>query len=192
VVKSISVAYLRPPATHTHLACVEHFGSSIEASPKGSIEEIFKAVERREAHYGVVPIENSLEGVVNRTLDMFVDYEVKICGEILVRISHALLSRSGNSEEIHRIYSHPQAFGQCQKWLRRNYPHVQLIETVSTGKAAQMAEQDSMSAALASPLAGRLYGLRVVDSQIEDSIHNYTRFLILGLQSPQSTGRDKT
>ncbi len=190
--RKIDVTYLGPPGTHTHLACLEYFGSSIEAFPKDSIEEVFEAVKRGETHYGVVPIENSTEGMVNRTLDMFIEYEVRIWGEILVKISHDLLSRNGNSEEIERIYSHPQVFGQCQKWLRKNHPHTPLIETASTAKAAQMALQEPMAAAIASPLAGRLYGLKTVVPKIEDAIHNYTRFFILGQQSQERTGKDKT
>lgn len=189
---NLSVVFLGPAATHTHLACIEQFGSSIRTLSKESIEEVFEAVEKEKADFGVVPIENSTEGVVNRTLDMFIESEVKICGEILVRISHNLLSQSGDPEDIRIIYSHPQALGQCRQWLRRNYPHVSLLETVSTAKAAEMASQDSNAAAIASSLAARLYGLKVIESQIEDYIHNYTRFLVLGRQCKGRTGKDKT
>ncbi len=144
------------------------------------------------ASYGVVPIENSTEGSVNRTLDMFIESDVKICGEIMMRISHDLLSLDGRPEGIHKIYSHSQALGQCKKWLRKNYPFVPLIETVSTAKAAQMATEDSSAGAIASSLAARLYGLKVLKSQIEDYYHNYTRFLILNRQSAERTGKDKT
>lgn len=186
------VVYLGPPATHTHLACIERFGSSIQAVPKESIQEVFEAVERGKASYGVVPIENSTEGVVNRTLDMFIDSEVKICGEVLIRISHDLLSQSGKPENIQKIYSHPQALGQCRQWLRKNFPQVSLAEAVSTAKAAQMAAGDPQAAAIASSFAAHLYGLKVIESQIEDYLHNYTRFLVLSQKIRERTGRDKT
>jgi chorismate mutase/prephenate dehydratase len=188
----LTVVYLGPPATYAHLACVERFGSSIRAVPEEGIQEVFEAVEREKANYGVVPIENSTEGVVNRTLDMFIDSEVKICGEILIRISHDLLSQSGDSKEVEKIYSHPQALAQCRQWLRRSLPQVLLMETASTAKAAQMAAEDPKAAAIASSFASRLYGLKVIESKIEDYLHNYTRFLVLGRQVGERTGRDKT
>jgi len=187
----LDVVYLGPAATNTHMACLEYFGSSIHALPKEAIPDVFEAIEREEANYGVVPIENSTEGSVSRTLDMFIESEVKICGEIMMRISHDLLSLDGRPEDIQTIYSHPQALGQCKKWLRKNYPSVPLIETVSTAKAAQMATEDPKAGAVASSLAGRLYGLKVVKSQIEDYFHNYTRFLVLGRRSAERTGKDK-
>ena len=188
----LTVAYLGPPATYTHLACIERFGSSVQTVPKESIQEVFEAVEREKANFGMVPIENSTEGVVNRTLDMFIDSEVKICGEILIRISHDLLSRSGKAEDVEKIYSHSQALAQCRQWLRKNFPQAQMAETVSTAKAAQMAAQDPKAAAVASSLAAELYGLKVIESRIEDYLNNYTRFLVLGLQISERTGRDKT
>jgi chorismate mutase/prephenate dehydratase len=188
----LTVVYLGPPATHTHLACIERFGDSIRALPKESIQEVFEDVEREKVNFGVVPIENSTEGVVNRTLDMFIDSEVKICGEILIRISHDLLSLGGESKEIEKIYSHPQALGQCRQWLRKKFPHVPLIETASTAKAAQMTTEDPKAAAIASSFAAHLYGLKAIESQIEDYLHNYTRFLVLGRQSGERTGRDRT
>jgi len=188
----LTVAYLGPPATHTHQACIERFGSTIRALSQESIQEVFDAVERERAHFGVVPIENSTEGVVSRTLDMFIESEVKICGEILLRISHDLLSREGRAEKVKKIYSHPQALGQCRQWLRKNFPHVSLAETVSTAKAAQMAADDPEAAAVASSLASSIYGLKVIESRIEDYINNYTRFLILGRQMGERTGKDKT
>lgn len=192
LVKPIRVAYLGPPASHTHLACLEHFGNSIEASPMESIEEVFESVEKGEANCGVVPVENSTEGMVNRTLDMFLESQVKIMGEILLRISHDLLSLSGNPREIQKIYSHPQAFAQCRRFLKKHYSHASLIGTESTAKAAQIAKEDKTAAAISSPVAGKLYGLKTVSSRIEDSNQNYTRFLILALKGSQQTGRDKT
>ena len=188
----LTVVYLGPPATHTHLACIERFGSSVRTVPKESIQEVFDAVEREKANFGMVPVENSTEGVVNRTLDMFIESEVKICGEVLIRISHDLLSMSGKAEDVASVYSHPQALAQCRQWLRKKFPNTQMAETVSTAKAAQMAAQDPKAAAVASSLAAELYGLKVIESRIEDYLNNYTRFLVLGLQVGEKTGRDKT
>jgi chorismate mutase/prephenate dehydratase len=123
---------------------------------------------------------------------MFIDAEVKICGEVLIRISHDLLSMSGKAEDVERVYSHPQALAQCRQWLRKNFPNAQMAETVSTAKAAQMAAQESKAAAVASSLAAELYGLKIIDSRIEDYLNNYTRFLVLGPQVSDRTGRDKT
>jgi chorismate mutase/prephenate dehydratase len=123
---------------------------------------------------------------------MFIESEVKICGEILIRVSHDLLSQSGRFEEISIIYSHPQALEQCRGWLRKNLPQVPLYETMSTAKAAQMASEDPKAGAIAAPFAARLYGLKTIASQIEDYFHNYTRFLVLSRQIPKQTGKDKT
>jgi len=188
----MTVAYLGPPATHTHLACFEYFGSSVQTQPKESIQEVFEAVEKRKANYGVVPIENSTEGSVNQTLDRLIDSEVMICGEVMIQVSHHLLSHSGRSEDIRKIASHPSALEQCRKWLRKNFPDVEVSEAASTAKAAQMAAEDPKTAAIASSLAAQLYGLKVVESRIEDYLSNYTRFLVIGLHTNPRTGRDKT
>jgi chorismate mutase/prephenate dehydratase len=164
----------------------------VRLAPENTIQDVFEAVEREKADYGVVPIENSTEGPVSQTLDMFIKSEVKICGEIMTRISHDLLSQSGNEGDIRKIYSHPQALGQCREWLRKNFPHAQIEEAGSTAKAAQLAMDDPNAAAIASSLAAHLYGLKTVASQIEDNLNNYTRFLVLGRQSSERTGKDKT
>ena len=186
------IAYLGPPATHTHLACLQKFGSSVQTLPQESIQEVFSCVEREKAAYGVVPIENSTEGVVNRTLDMFLESEVKICGEILTRISHDFLSLSGDPQRVKKIYSHPQALAQCRQRLRKNFPQAELLEALSTARAAQMAAQDDEAAAVASSLAAQMYGLKIIESNIEDYRHNYTRFLVLGKKMAAKTGQDKT
>jgi chorismate mutase/prephenate dehydratase len=187
-----TVVYLGPPATHTHLACIERFGSSAHALPVESISEVFEAVERKEADYGVVPIENSTEGSVNRTLDMFIESEVKIRGEVFIRISHNLLSRGGNPQNIQKIYSHPHALEQCRHWLKEHFPEIPLFEAMSTAKAAEMAIEDLEAAAVASSFAAELYGLKVIAPGIEDYPYNFTRFLILGCQFCEQTGKDKT
>lgn len=188
----LTVVHLGPSGTHTHLASVKHFGSSVRVLSKESLQEIFEAVEREKADFGVVPIENSTEGAVDRTLDLFINSEVKVCGEVLLRVSHDLLSQTGKPEDIRTIYSHPQALGQCQQWLGQHFAHVPLVETVSTAKAAERAREDHAAAAIATSFAGQLYGLKVIASQIEDHSQNYTRFLVLGRKICGRTGRDKT
>lgn len=188
----MTVAFLGPLATFSHMAAIQYFGSSVQFIPENNIQAVFEAVEKGKVDYGVVPVENSTEGPVNSTLDMFIRSEVRICGEIMVRISHDLLSQSGKSEEVQRISSHPQALSQCQGWLKRNYPHVQWVEAASTANAAQQATEDPKIAAIASSLASHLYGLKVVANQIEDNPNNFTRFLILGRGEVERTGKDKT
>jgi len=188
----LTVAFFGPPATFSHMACIQHFGSSVRMLPENTILDVFEAVERGKTDYGVVPIENSTEGPVSQTLDLFVKSEVKISGEIMTKISHDLLSQSGSAGDIQKIYSHPQALGQCREWLRKHFHHVQLEETGSTAKAAQLAMEDPKIAAIASSLAAHLYGLKTVASQIEDNLNNYTRFLVLGRQNSEKTGKDKT
>jgi chorismate mutase/prephenate dehydratase len=188
----LTVAFLGPLATFSHMACLQHFGSSVRMVPENTIQDVFEAVEREKADFGVVPVENSTEGPVSLTLDRFIPSEAKICAEIMTKISHDLLSRSGSAEEVRKIYSHPQALSQCQEWLRKNFPHVQLEEAASTAKAAQLAVEDPKAAAIASSLAAPLYGLKPVAFQIEDHLNNSTRFLVLGRQGAERTGRDKT
>jgi chorismate mutase/prephenate dehydratase len=188
----LTVAFLGPPATFSHMASIQHFGNSVRLLPENTIQDVFEAVEREKTDYGVVPVENSTEGPVSLTLDTFIQSEAKICAEIMTKISHDLLSLSGNAGEVQRIYSHPQALSQCREWLRKNFPHVQLEEAGSTAKAAQLAVEDPHAAAIASSLAASLYGLKVVAFQIEDRLNNSTRFLVLGREGAERTGRDKT
>ncbi len=190
--EELVIAYLGPPATHTHLACLEKFGSSVKTYPLESIPEVFAYVERGKAQFGIVPVENSTEGVVNRTLDMFIEAEVKIRGEVLLRISHDLLSRNGEAGKVKKIYSHPQALAQCRQWLRQNFPHAELRETLSTAQAARLAADEEEAAAVASSFAAEIYGLKVIEAGIEDYRYNYTRFLVLGKNISPMTGQDKT
>jgi len=188
----LKVAYLGPPATHTHLAVIKHFGSSVCAVAQDSFQDIFEAVEREKASLGVVPIENSIEGSVDPTLDLLIDFDVKIYGEILSQISHDLLSKTGEANEVQKIYSHPQAIGQCRQWLRKHFPQIPLLETMSTANAAKIASEDATVGAIATSFAGQLYGLKAVTSRIEDYSQNYTRFLILSRKKRGPTGKDKT
>lgn len=186
------VAYLGPRATFTHMACMQKFGSSAQYVPVHSIREVFSEVERGRANFGVVPIENTTEGVVNHTLDMFIDSNLLIYGEILQEVSHHLLSKSGALEDVKKVYSHPHAIAQCRNWLETNLPHVSVAEVASTARAAELCMEELSSAAIASELAGQLYGLKVIKARIEDNLNNVTRFLVLSQKPPERTGKDKT
>ncbi len=186
------VAYLGPRATFTHMACMQKFGSSAQYVPVHSIKEVFSEVERGRANFGVVPIENTTEGVVNHTLDMFIDSNLLIYGEILQEVSHHLLSKSGQIEEVKKIYSHPHAIAQCRNWLETNLPHIPVADVASTARAAELCIDEPAAAAIASELAGQLYGLKVIKARIEDNLNNYTRFLVLSQKAPERTGKDKT
>lgn len=188
----LKVACLGPLATFTHLAATRYFGSSASIIPVEGIKEVFEAVYSGQAEYGVVPIENSNEGVVSYTLDMFMDYELTIIGEVMLKITHNLLSKSGDKTKIRKIYSHPQATAQCRKWLEKNLPGVSVHETVSTAKAAEIASREEDAAAIASELAAKMYDLWFVEHGIEDFKDNYTRFLVISREPSKRTGRDKT
>ena len=188
----LKVAYLGPPGTFTHVACLKQFGTSASAVAMNSVKDVFSEVERGRADYGVVPIENSTEGVVAHTLDLFVDSPLKITGEILQEVSHHLLSRTGKLGDVRRIYSHPQPVAQCRAWLERHVPDVPIVEVYSTARAAELCRDEPEAAAIASDLAARLYGLTVVEKKIEDNPANSTRFLMIARMAPERTGRDKT
>jgi len=188
----MKVAFLGPQATFTHVAAMQQFGFSAQLVPQKSIPAVFDEVLRGRAHYGVVPVENSTEGVVSHTLDMFMESDLKINAEILLGISHDLLSRSGRIEDVRKVVSHPQALAQCRKWLEENLPDVPLVDVASTALAAQMAAEDETAAAVASEMAATLYGLQVVKPKIEDNPNNFTRFLVIGTKTPDRSGRDKT
>jgi len=189
--KRLRVVYLGPPATFTHLAAIESFGKEVDLVPAKSISEIFAAVGKKQADFGVVPVENSTEGVVSHTLDMFLDSDLKICAEIILEIFHHLLGK-GSSKEVKKVYSHPQSFAQCRNWLEKNLPGVRLIETQSTAKAAQLAAKEAEAGAIASEAAASLYGLKIIASHIEDLSNNYTRFLVIGRGYSERSGQDKT
>lgn len=188
----LKVAFLGPDATFTHQAAVKQFGRGAEYIAMPSIADVFDEVEKKRADYGVVPIENSTEGVVNHTLDMFVESDLVICAEREEPISHHLLSSSGQIKKIKAVHSHPQALAQCRRWLEAHLPGVQIHEAASTADAAVKATMDSSAAAIASEFAAQHYELRVVAPQIEDSSKNYTRFLTIGRASPPPSGQDKT
>lgn len=186
------VTYLGPEATFTHIAAIKHFGRSVSFVPQPSIRDIFSEVEKGVCHYGVTPVENSIEGAVNYTLDLFFESNLKICAELYLNISLDLLSKTGNLDDIKVIYSHPQPIGQCRGWLRKNLPEIVPEECSSTAYAAQKAAENSEAAAIASSEAARLYNLQIVASKIEDFSKNITRFLVIGRDEIHMTGNDKT
>ena len=188
----MKVAFLGPQGTFTHAAAMQQFGFSAQLVPQKSIPAIFEEVSRGRAPYGVVPVENSTEGVVSHTLDMFMESDLKINAEIMLGISHFLMSRSGRMTDIKKIVSHPQPLAQCRKWLEENLPDVPLVDVGSTALAAQMALEDESFGAIASEMAATLYGLQVVKERIEDNPNNFTRFLVIGTNTPERSGRDKT
>lgn len=188
----MKVAFLGPKATFSHLATMQQFGLSAELIPLKSIPAVFEEVEKGKALYGVVPVENSTEGVVSHTLDMFVDSSLKITSEILLEVHHDLLSRTGRLEDIRKVYSHPQPLAQCRQWLEENLPGVPLVDVSSTATAAQIVSDDYNAAAIASELAASLYDLKVVRSRIEDQVNNFTRFLVIARKECERSGTDKT
>ncbi|MBM4273493.1 MAG: prephenate dehydratase [Deltaproteobacteria bacterium] len=188
----LGVAFLGPEATFSHLAALKKFGRATRFGPLATIQEVFTEVEKGKYHYGVVPIENSTEGVVNVTLDLFAETSLKISGEIFLEISHDLLSKSGQRQDIEVIYTHPQAYGQCRRWLATRMAEVPIIEVGSTGMAAQKAAKNPNAASIASAFAAPLYDLRVVERRIEDNPGNVTHFFVIGSHTPGPTGHDKT
>jgi chorismate mutase/prephenate dehydratase len=188
----LKVAYFGPGGTFTHLAALRHFGHSAQYIPVDSIKGVFDAVEGGKTDFGLVPIENSNEGVVSSTLDMFMDYDLKISAEALLEVSQNLLSRSGDRKKVKKIFSHPQPIAQCKIWLAANMPNIPLYESASTAKAAELASKNPEAAAIASEMAARLYDLRFIEKHIEDRKDNYTRFLVIAKTFPSRSGRDKT
>jgi len=188
----LKVAYFGPQATFTHLAALRHFGSSASFLPVESIKEVFDAVDSGKTDFGVVPVENSNEGVVSSTLDLFMDYDLKISAEVMLEISHNLLSKSGDKAKIRRIYSNPQATSQCRRWLESDLPGIPILESTSTAKAAEIASQDEEVAAIASEVAAKVYDLHFIEKDIGDSRYNFTRFLVISKEFPPKTGKDKT
>ncbi|MBI2321987.1 MAG: prephenate dehydratase [Chloroflexi bacterium] len=187
------VAFLGPEATYTHQAARRHFGHATEYVPCRSIAEVFQETERGSASFGVIPIENTIEGAVTHTLDMLADSDLKlrICAEIMLEIHHNLLGH-GPLAQVKRIYSHPQALAQSRRWLAQHLPNADLIETTSTVRGAELAATDPEAAAVGPELAASLYRLTILARSIEDSADNVTRFLVLGPEMARGSGDDKT
>jgi len=188
----LDIAFLGPEGTFTQAAALKHFGHAVLTTPLGSIADVFREVEAGSCHYGVVPVENSTEGVISYTLDMFLNSPLKICGEVMLRINHHLLAQEGDLAQIETIYSHQQSFAQCRGWLDRHLPHAERIAVGSNAEAAKRAKKQLRSAAIAGETAAEIYGLGFVARNIEDEPGNTTRFLVVGKKDAAPSGNDKT
>lgn len=191
--EDLKIAYLGPEGTWTHQAAIKKFGHSVNYAPQLNFADVFDQVARRAADYGVVPIENSTEGAVSHTLDLFVDSPLHICAQVLLRIEHGLMAAIPR-ERITTLYSHPQVFGQCRGWLLKNFPNAECVEVSSTTKAAEIARDQAAqgAAALGGGLAAELYGLKMLEERIQDRSTNTTRFLVIGEKTCPPTGNDRT
>ena len=190
--KPLQVAYLGPAGTFTQAAVHRHFGHGVRTSPFGAIDQVFREVEAGAAHYGVVPVENSTEGVVTHTLDSFVGSPLRICGEVTLRIHHCLFARGVVMEEVRKVYSHQQSLAQCRDWLDVHLPGRERIGVSSNAEAARRAAAEPRAGAVAGRAAGELYELDLLAANIEDAPNNTTRFLVIGHRSVPPTGDDKT
>jgi chorismate mutase/prephenate dehydratase len=188
----MTVAFLGPEGTFTEAAAMKRFGSAVHKLPCATIDEVFRATESAAAHYSIIPVENSTEGAVGRSLDLLMHSHLSICGEVMLPIHQCLLSKSCDLSEIKTVYSHSQSFGQCQNWLNRNLPNAVLIHVSSNAEAARLASENRESAAIAGSQAASLFELNLCVENIEDDPKNTTRFLVLGKQSVAPSGNDKT
>lgn len=192
----LRIAFLGPEGTFTQAAALKHFGHSVVSAPMTAIDEVFREVESGSASYGVVPVENSTEGMVNSTLDSFMNSSLKICGEVEMRIHHHLLGKGNiDPDQVKAIYSHEQSLAQCRKWLNNHLPRAERISVGSNAEAARMvadAENPQVTAAIAGDMAAEIYGLNKLVANIEDEPDNATRFLVVGPQLTPASGRDKT
>jgi chorismate mutase/prephenate dehydratase len=192
--RPITVSYLGPRGTFSERATLKHFGLAADAVPAASIDEVFRSVESGAADFGIVPVENSTEGAVGRSLDLMPQTPMKVCGEVIVRIHHHLMAKAPLRDfaGIRRVLSHGQSLGQCHEWLNTNLPHAERVAVASNAEAARRAAEEPGSAAVAGEMAAEHYGLAILSSNIEDEPNNTTRFLILGDYQPRPSGRDKT
>jgi chorismate mutase/prephenate dehydratase len=190
--KRVTVAYLGPAGTYSEQAVWKQFGQAVEGLACVSIDEIFRSVEAGTAEFGVVPVENSTEGTINRTLDLLMRTTTTISGEVALPVQHSLMTQSGNMDGIQRICAHSQALAQCQAWLNEHYPQMERRAVASNGEAARMASEDRSVAAIAGDMAAKRYSLAIVHGHIQDDPHNRTRFFVIGTLQPAASGRDQT
>lgn len=190
--EQMAVAYLGPEGTFSQEAVVKHFGAATGSQPHATIDEVFRAVETGAAGYGVVPVENSTEGAVGRTLDLLLNTSARICGEVMLPVRQNLMSVAPRRDNISKVYSHTQSLAQCEQWLSRNLPQAERIAVVSNAEAARLASKDRRAAAIASRTAATLYGLKLLARNIEDDPKNTTRFVVIGSEEVSASGRDKT
>ena len=192
VERRVTVAYLGPSGTFSEQAVYQQFGSAVEGLPCASIDEVFRSAEAGTADFGVVPVENSTEGAINRTLDLLLQTTLLISGEVALAVRHSLMSKSGSMEGVKTICAHSQALAQCQAWLNQHYPNIERIAMASNAEAARRAGEDPTLAAIASEMAGQQYGLSVISAAIQDDPHNRTRFAVMGNLQTLPSGRDQT
>ncbi|HWU97417.1 MAG TPA: prephenate dehydratase [Oxalicibacterium sp.] len=190
--RRVTVAYLGPVGTFSEQAVYQQFGHAVEGMPCASIDEVFRATEAGTADFGVVPIENSSEGVVNRTLDLLLQTTLTISGEVSINVHHSLMTRSGSMADVKVICAHSQALAQCQVWLNQNHPNIERMAVASNGEAARLAGEDPTVAAIASEIAGQKYNLQVVKAHVQDDPHNRTRFAVIGRLLTTASGKDQT
>jgi chorismate mutase/prephenate dehydratase len=189
----LKVAFLGPEGTFTQAAALKHFGHSVHAVPMATIAEIFREVESGAANYGVVPVENSTEGVINHTLDMFMQSSLSICGEVDLRVhQHLMAGKDSSQDALTKIYSHQQSLAQCREWLDAHLPKVERIPVNSNADAARRAAKEKNTAAIAGEIAAEIYGLDILQANIEDNPDNTTRFLVIGAQETPPSDDDKT
>jgi len=189
--KTMTIAYFGPEATFTHQAALQKFGASLNYAAQKTIGDVFMEVSKRAADYGVVPVENSTEGVVTHTLDMFADSDLKIVSQIVLQIQQCLMSHSPLAK-IKKLYVHPQSLAQCRGWLAKHLPGIEIVETSSNARSAELAAREKFSAALGGKLAAEKYGLPLLAQNIQDNAENITRFIVLGRQCSPPTGADRT
>lgn len=190
--KRVTVAFLGPSGTFSEQAVYQQFGSAVEGLPCASIDEVFRATEAGTADFGVVPVENSSEGAINRTLDLMLQTSLIISGEVSIAVHHSLMSKTGSMDGVTTICAHSQALAQCQVWLNLNYPNIERRAVASNAEAARMAGDDPTIAAIASEMAGQQYKLGVVKGHIQDDPHNRTRFAVVGHLQTNPSGQDQT
>ncbi len=188
----LKIAYLGPEGTFTQSAALKHFGHSVSTIPMSSIPDVFNSVESGHADYGLVPVENSTEGVISHTLDMFMDSHLKVCGEVEIPIHHHLATHSGDVSQIKHIYSHQQSFAQCRRWLDQNFPGIERIPVSSNAEAARLAGLETDAAAICGLPAVEIFELKICYENIEDLSDNTTRFVIIGKHDVDPSGNDKT
>ncbi|MDH5485571.1 MAG: prephenate dehydratase [Gammaproteobacteria bacterium] len=190
--RPLKIAFLGPAGTYNHVATVKHFGGSIEQLPVTNIEDVFRVVETGQAQFGVVPIENSTEGVITHTLDLLINSSLQICGEVDLRIQHNLISNEPSLATIKKVFSHQQSLAQCRRWLDKNLPGVEHYAVRSNAEAVRLCKEEKGAAAIAGKMASDIYGVPILNTEIEDEPNNTTRFIVIGKDAVSVSGNDRT